>query len=504
MSLRNVGVGLRLSVGFGVIFALVVLLAAGSLGAGVKNRAALYRELDAAALGLAALQDLRIKSGDANLALLQEKPAADLWQAAAKARDAVAALPWSGELDHVLQLSDAAARLRSQQPGQGVAKAAWQQAAAQEAEALDRCIAQWREMQKALPQENEKRLQQNMVTTVASVITLVIVLGFVFARFLTRSVTLPLREASRIADTIASGRLDLDIAIEGRDELSSLLQAIRAMDQALSKTVREVSRASGEITVAAGEIAQGNADLSARTEAQAASLEQTASSMEQLTATVQQNADNANEARQRAAGATQIATRGGAVVARVVETMGAIEASARKMSDIIAVIDGIAFQTNILALNAAVEAARAGEAGRGFAVVAAEVRQLAQRSATAAHEIKSLIGDAVGKVASGGKLVGEAGATMEEIVAAVGQVSDIVGGIAAASAEQSDGIAQVNQAVGQMDQMTQQNSALVEQAAAAAQSMREQAEALLRAVGAFQIGEAEARTAPPLLALSYR
>jgi methyl-accepting chemotaxis protein len=249
------------------------------------------------------------------------------------------------------------------------------------------------------------------------------------------------------------------------------------------------------MTSATGQIAAGNADLSQRTEEQAASLEETASSMEELTSTVKQNADNARQANQLAAGASQVAVKGGAVVGQVVSTMSSINDSSKKIVDIISVIDGIAFQTNILALNAAVEAARAGEQGRGFAVVASEVRSLAQRSAAAAKEIKGLITDSVGKVEDGTRLVGEAGKTMDEIVTSVKRVTDIMAEIAAASQEQSSGIEQVNQAITQMDEVTQQNAALVEEAAAAAESLQEQAQSLTQAVSVFKLAQGEARVA---------
>ncbi len=305
--------------------------------------------------------------------------------------------------------------------------------------------------------------------------------------WLIRAVTLPLNEAIRFAHSIADGDLSQTPQIRANDETGQLMHAMIAMNENLAGIVARVRLGTETIEVASREIASGNADLSNRTESQASSLEETASSMEELTSTVKQNAENARQANQLVVSTAEIAGKGGAVVEQVVGTMASIKDSSRKIADIIGVIDGIAFQTNILALNAAVEAARAGEQGRGFAVVASEVRSLAQRSAGAAKEIKALIEDSVGKVETGGKLVDEAGRTMDEIVTSVKRVTDIMSEIAAASHEQSAGIEQVNQAVGQMDEMTQQNAALVEQAAAAAESLREQAGKLAEAVSVFRI-----------------
>ncbi|NMM27096.1 MAG: HAMP domain-containing protein [Glaciimonas sp.] len=312
--------------------------------------------------------------------------------------------------------------------------------------------------------------------------------GGIFSWLITRSIILPLKSALDVANHVATGDLTTVIETTGKDEIAQLLDALKLMNTSLISTVGKVRHGTDTIAVASREIASGNADLSSRTESQASSLEETASSMEQLTGTVHQNADNARQANQLAASASTVAVKGGQVVSQVVDTMGSIKASSRKIADIISVIDGISFQTNILALNAAVEAARAGEQGRGFAVVATEVRNLAQRSASAAKEIKALIDDSVRQVDQGSKLVDAAGQTMSEIVSSVKRVADIMSEITAASQEQSAGIEEVNQAIGQMDEMTQQNAALVEQAAAAAESLQDQAKSLAQAVSVFKLG----------------
>ena len=313
---------------------------------------------------------------------------------------------------------------------------------------------------------------------------------FFIHRFVTRPLGGEPAAATDAANRIAAGDLTVDVQVKGGDN-SSLLYAMKHMQHNLSDIIGRINQAADTITVGAKEVAAGNADLSQRTEEQASSLEETASSMEELTSTVKQNAENARQANQLAAGASDVAVKGGTVVGQVVTTMSSINESSKKIVDIISVIDGIAFQTNILALNAAVEAARAGEQGRGFAVVATEVRTLAQRSAAAAKEIKQLIGDSVHKVEDGTKLVDQAGKTMDEIVSSVKRVTDIMAEISAASQEQSSGIEQVNQAVTQMDGVTQQNAALVEEAAAAAESMQEQAQNLTQAVSAFKLAHGQ-------------
>ena len=322
---------------------------------------------------------------------------------------------------------------------------------------------------------------------------LAVVLGGLFAWRVSKSITAPLAQAVSVAETVARGDLGQPIHAVTRDETGRLLRALHDMQDKLAGAVRTIRAGSETISSAAGQIAAGNTDLSSRTEEQAASLEETAASMEELASTVKQNADNARQANQLAASASEVAQRGGAVVSAVVSTMGDISASSRKISEIVSVIDGIAFQTNILALNAAVEAARAGEQGKGFAVVAGEVRSLAQRSAQAAREVKTLIEASVSKVAEGAGQAENAGTTMQEVVASVKRVTDIMGEIAAASQEQATGIEQVNRAVSQMDEVTQQNAALVEEAAAAAGSMQDQAHALVRAVGVFRLREDAAR-----------
>jgi len=371
----------------------------------------------------------------------------------------------------------------------------------------------WREMRaellKILKEKNTAAAQakteliartQTMFTLSLVLAAFAIVAGGAVAFWLTRSITRQLGGepdyAASIAGSIAAGDLTVHIVLDDERNQTSLMSAMRQMQHSLATLVQKVRDGTDTITTASGEIAAGNLDLSARTEEQASSLEETAASMEELTSTVQQNTESVRHANELATTASEVAVKGGRVVEEVVGTMGAINEAAKRIADIIGVIDGIAFQTNILALNAAVEAARAGEQGRGFAVVASEVRNLAQRSAAAAKEIKALIGDSVGKVDAGSKLVNAAGDTMTEVVASVKRVTHIMAEITLAGQEQSAGIAQVNQAIAQMDQVTQQNAALVEEAAAAADSMQAQAQELLAVVSTFKL--APAQTGHPL------
>ncbi len=356
------------------------------------------------------------------------------------------------------------------------------------------------DLQKSQSREDEKAASETYSTSMTLMLmlgALALVSGGLIAWFTTRSISSPLSSAVRLAQTVANGDLTSRIDVTSQDETGQLMQALKAMNDSLANIVGQVRSGTDMIAAESQQIADGNLDLSSRTEQQASSLEETASSMEELTSTVKQNAENANQASKLAVAASDVARQGGAVVAQVVDTMGSINASSRKIVDIIAVIDGIAFQTNILALNAAVEAARAGEQGRGFAVVASEVRSLAQRSAAAAKEIKTLINDSVEKVGIGAKLVDQAGTTMQTIVERIEGVSQIVAEISVASQEQTAGIEQINEAITSMDDVTQQNAAVVEEVSAAATALQTQAGNLAQLVGVFKLGHGNQRAASP-------
>jgi methyl-accepting chemotaxis protein len=521
MGLRNLRIGARLGIGFGIILAILVLVLVGSsylstknrdkliVGFGVANtKVTLATKMKVAMLGSGiAMRNIGIQS---DVALMQKEEAKVKIKAKeyAEARDKLTAAGLS-DAENKIVSDIAAIDAEIAKPF----KDAMAQALAFNSEGAAKVISEKIDPlnQQALVQidklvEAEQALAvqvQDEVVNSAKKETLVLYLigaitlagGVVFAWRLTSSITAPLIDAVAIAQRVAAGELNSRVTVMGKDEISDLLQALKEMDDSLLKIVTEVREGTDAIATASAEIASGNADLSSRTESQASSLEQTASSMEELTDTVKQNAENARQANQLVVSASDFAAKGGKVVGQVVTTMGSIKESSRKIVDIIGVIDGIAFQTNILALNAAVEAARAGEQGRGFAVVAAEVRNLAQRSAGAAKEIKALIGDSVEKVDVGSKLVDEAGKTMDEMVTSVKHVADIMSEITAASQEQSAGIGEVNVAITQMDEMTQQNAALVEQAAAAAESMQEQAALLAQAVSVFKLGGADVASA---------
>jgi methyl-accepting chemotaxis protein len=352
-------------------------------------------------------------------------------------------------------------------------------------QALDKVVETIQQASRIRNEEADAAYQRAVTLIVALSVT-ALGLGVLVAWQIQRSITRPLTHAVEIAQAVAEGDLSREITVQSEDEVGRLLQALKTVNRDLGRTMQQVRQAAETMRTASEEIAAGNTDLSQRTDQQASSLQQTTASMEQLNATVKNNADTARTAAQMASSASAAATKGGDVVAQVVGTMQAISDSSKKIADIIGTIDGIAFQTNILALNAAVEAARAGEHGRGFAVVAAEVRALAQRSAQAAKEIKSLIGASVASVEAGSRLVGDAGATMTDIVGQVRRVTDLIGEISSATLEQTSGIGQVNQAVVQLDRVTQQNAALVEQSAAAADSLQQQAGRLVDAVSIFR------------------
>ncbi|WP_077003508.1 methyl-accepting chemotaxis protein [Variovorax sp. KK3] len=514
-SFSNLRIGTRLALGFGVVLLLTLLSAAFALVSASRNAEATRVMMQSPLVKERLISDWYVltysaiartamiaRTSDATLPVTFAEVIADSTKKGTETMGKVEALLFTDEektafksivdLRAKYQLAkDAVQKAKaggSVQESEAVYKDVFQPAAkAYENEVLALLSIQRKDIDRMsgeIDAANAASLKLRLAMT-----ALTLLAGAACAFLIARSITRPLGQAVKVAETVAGGDLSARIEVESRDETGQLMQALKNMNESLARVVTQVRSGTDTIATASGQIASGNQDLSSRTEEQASSLQQTAASMEELTSTVKQNADNARQANQLALSASEVAVKGGEVVNQVVDTMGSIHASSKKIVDIISVIDGIAFQTNILALNAAVEAARAGEQGRGFAVVAAEVRNLAQRSAAAAKEIKGLIDDSVGKVDAGSELVAEAGRTMNEVVDSVKRVTDIMGEITAASHEQTQGIEQVNQAITQMDQVTQQNAALVEEAAAAAASMQEQAASLVQAVGVFRLGD---------------
>ena len=523
MKLNNLKIGQRLALGFGTILALLVLVTAAGLsnmntlsdtvenivaGNNVRLRAANEMREAQRRVSLAVRDVILTDEEDEIRRFLQEIDAAgQAYDSADATLQKMAKLPQTHAL--LAKIHDARAiatplvaqatelgKQNKQAEGIAFLKAKVRPATAAWRSAIVDMIDAQSKLNAADQAASEAQYAQARLTLYA-VAAAALMLAVVIAWLITRSITGPMREAVRIAATVAAGDLTSRIEVTSTDETGELLAALRDMNASLQTIVGKVRSGTETLATAAQQIASGNLDLSSRTEQQAGALEETASSMEELTSTVKQNAENARQANQLAQSASSVATRGGAVVDRVVETMSDIKASADKIVDIIGVIDGIAFQTNILALNAAVEAARAGEQGRGFAVVASEVRNLAQRSAGAAKEIKALIDDSVEKVGEGSELVLQAGTTMRDVVASVRRVTDIMAEISTATHEQEAGIEQINQAVGEMDAVTQQNAALVEEAAAAAQSLEEQSGELEHVVRVFRLAGGSARAAAP-------
>ncbi|KQQ96512.1 methyl-accepting chemotaxis protein [Massilia sp. Leaf139] len=518
---NNLNIGKRLAIGFALTLAMAVLIAAvgiARVNSGAASTAQVlaeplakermitewYMQVFAAVRRTAAI----VKSSDASLGPYFKEDAAQTGKRSAELLKQIEPLIVAGEekalFDRITEQRKAYSSARDEavkakaDGDQELAARILDERFTPTAKAYQESMQQLVAMQAAHITATARTIDDNAdgSETLIGLLALVSVLiGAVSSWLLTRGIVRPIREAVALAETVASGDLTRRIDATAKDETGALLRALRHMNDSLVKIVTEVRGGTDTIAGASGEIAAGNMDLSSRTEQQAASLEETAASMEQLTGTVRQNSDNARQANQLAITASNVAVEGGAVVGQVITTMGSINESSRKIVDIIGVIDGIAFQTNILALNAAVEAARAGEQGRGFAVVASEVRTLAQRSAAAAKEIKALIGDSVEKVDLGAKLVDQAGATMEQVVESIRRVTDIMAEITHATAEQTGGIEQVNRSIGLMDEATQQNAALVEESAAAAGAMQEQAAKLAQVVGVFKL-DAQAVGAP--------
>jgi methyl-accepting chemotaxis protein len=513
MKLSNIKIGARLGLGFGVVIALLIAITVlsnvqlGRLDSGLDQivnerypSVALANTIQIQVNKIAIdLRDIilsedqdQIKFLNADLAAADQKMNASLSQADAAAKSAEDKRLVKDALtarDNYLPVRDSLLKLAM--AGQAAEATTFLQTQFMPVQikyfvALDAMFDyQGGLMNQAGRAATEQSQGARMMINVLTIVT--VLLSGLVALLVSRSITRPLIAAVEVAKRVADGDLTTEVAVDSADEIGELMTALKVMNANLLDIVGQVRDGTETIAGASAEIAHGNMDLSTRTEQQAGSLEETASAMEELTSTVKQNADNARQANQLAVSASEVAIQGGSVVGKVVETMGSINASSKKIVDIISVIDGIAFQTNILALNAAVEAARAGEQGRGFAVVASEVRSLAQRSASAAKEIKRLIDDSVQKVDTGSKLVEQAGATMQEVVASVRRVTDIVGEISAASREQSTGIDEIGRVITQIDETTQQNAALVEEAAAAAQSLQDQAAKLMQVVGVFKL-----------------
>ncbi len=522
MNLRNVRIGMRLKLGFGGLLAILVTVIVLASVLNSANKSALVEGLERASTKIFLASEMKaslLEGGIAmrNLGIQSEMAAMQRQEGIVEAqqkryqemRGKLTAMGLNAEekkiVDRIMGID--AQLVEPLKEALGYVKMFNGEAAGKVVgERIDplteQSLAEMNKLVEIQRAESKAVLEQSiasdreLVFIMAAINAVALVIGIYFALAITRSITQPLQEAVQVAKNVAAGELTSRVSASGKDETSDLLAALNEMNDSLRKIVGEVRIGTDAIATASGQIASGNLDLSARTESQAGSLEETASSMEELTSTVKQNADNARQANQLAMSASEFASKGGEVVGQVVDTMGSIKESSRKIVDIIGVIDGIAFQTNILALNAAVEAARAGEQGRGFAVVASEVRSLAQRSAAAAKEIKALIGDSVEKVDAGSKLVDQAGSTMDEIVTSIRHVADIMAEITAASQEQSSGIEQVNQAITQIDEATQQNAALVEQASAAAESMQDQAARLAKAVAVFKLDHGAAYAAP--------
>ena len=508
-------IGQRLSVGFGAILVMLLVVLAADNIVGSKNRESLLKGIEVANAKLALTTTMKSEQLEGvvsirSIGLYTEPTAMNKEEGNLKlhrqrfseARDQLMA---KGVSDQGQQIFDNIARLDKEL--EKPISDAISQALAFNSEGVAKVIAErtdpiYRQMLKEINslvdlQKAEERAVldtavvsgRNLMVLTFAIGAVAIVLGVILSRLITLSITQPLRDAVVIARRVAEGELGSPIEVRSNDETGQLMEALTSMRTSLVNIVSHVHNSTATIVTISGEISDDDKDLAVRTEQQASSLEETAAAMEQLTSTVQQNADNARQANQLAVCASDIAAQGGVIVEQVVATMASINTSSKKIVDIIGVIDGIAFQTNILALNAAVEAARAGEQGRGFAVVAAEVRSLAQRSADAAKEIKNLISDSVDKVESGSQLVAKAGSTMRDVVDSVKRVTDIMGEITNASQEQSSGIAQVNQAIAQLENVTQQNAALAQRAMGSVESLQEQAGYLQQEVNIFKLSD---------------